>query len=405
MIAGAVLAVGLIAGLGAMSASRRAGAVPIAAGVVERRLIGRAVVVPTDGVAEVRARLDGRVVRVLVKEGETVKEGQLLAEIEADDLRAEVARREAEKRALAAAATGVAEGARVEEKRALEADLEAARQELSLAESRDRRERALRAANAGTELSAEEAARSLDMSRARVAGAEARLALAKSGGRAADVGAARARVVAADAAVDEAKTGLSHSNVVAPIAGVVLARRIDAGDTVSLAQVGPPIFEIADARHLEARLEIEDGDATALAEGLDVDLTTPGALAAADHPLEPLAKGKIARLGGRLERRTIGVEDARVRADGMVRAAWIELAASSSFAIGQRLEAIVHLSPRNVSAMAPRGAVHVRDGRAVVEVPWGPIACDMPVTLGLADGQNVEVEGVAPGTRVIVPGR
>lgn len=52
--------------------------------------------------------------------------------------------------------------------------------------------------------------------------------------------------------------------------------------------------------------------------------------------------------------------------------------------------------------MVPRSAVRVRDGRAVVEVPWGPVTRDVPVKLGAADGRNVEVSGIGVGTRVVV---
>ena len=95
------------------------------------------------------------------------------------------------------------------------------------------------------------------------------------------------------------------------------------------------------------------------------------------------------------------MEDARVRADGQVRSVWID-AMTADLPIGQRLEATIELSPRQVQAMVPRGALKVRDGRAVVEVPWGPWTRRVPVTLGAADENHVELFGVAVGTKVVV---
>src|SRR5436190_1522830 len=60
----------------------------------------------------------------------------------------------------------------------------------------------------------------------------ARRDLATAGGRREDVQAARDRVAAAEAALDEAKRHLDRTRVVAPVDGVVLARRVDEGDTV-----------------------------------------------------------------------------------------------------------------------------------------------------------------------------
>jgi hypothetical protein len=38
----------------------------------------------------------------------------------------------------------------------------------------------------------------------------------------------------------------------------------------------------------------------------------------------------------------------------------------------------------------------------VVEVPWGPLTRNVPVKLGAADDQNVELFGVEVGTKVVV---
>ena len=114
--------------------------VRVAPGELRERLVCRAAVVPSDGVANVRARVPGRARRVLVREGDRVAQGQLLAELEGDDLVAELARAEADERALGATAAALAEGARPEERTALEAELLAARAELDLARDRAARE-------------------------------------------------------------------------------------------------------------------------------------------------------------------------------------------------------------------------------------------------------------------------
>lgn len=377
-------------------ASSRANTAQVMSGTLSDRVVARAVVAAENGVAEVRPRIDGRVLNVSVREGDKVEAGQVLAEIEADDLQAEVARREAERQAAAATVRSAAEGARPEERAALEADARAAQHDYELAQDRQQRIAKLREIGGGTEAEAQEADHGAEIAKARLDAAQARLRLAKAGGKSTDVKALEARVAAADEAIKEAKTGLSRTKLLAPVAGVVLARRIDAGDTITSVSSAAalPVFEIADVAKTEVRVEVEEGDAMRLRIGVPVTLTMPGS-----H--EPVAQGKVSRLGARLERRTIGMEDARVRADGQVRSLWVE-APAADLPIGQRLEAILELTPRQVQAMVPRGALRIRDGRAVVEVPWGPWTKRIPVTLGAADENHVELFGVAVGTKVVV---
>lgn len=368
----------------------------VTSGTLSDRVVARAVVAASEGVAEVRPRIDGRVLRVFVREGEAVEQGQVLAEIEAEDLQAEVARREAERQAAAATARSAAEGARVEERAALEADVRAATHDYELALERQKRIAKLREIGGGTAAEAEESTHAMEIAKARLDAAQARSKLAKAGGKVADVKALEARVAAADEAIKEAKSGLSRTKLVAPVAGVVLSRRIDAGDTITSVSSAAalPVFEIANVTKTEVRVEVEEADAMRLRVGAPVTLTMPGSR-------EAVSQGNVSRLGARLERRMIGMEDARVRADGQVRSVWVE-GPLADLPIGQRLEALIELSPRQVLAMVPRGALHVRDGRAVVEVPWGPWTRRVPVTLGAADESHVELFGVPVGTKVVV---
>ena len=171
-------------------------------GVLRSHIAARAVVVSETGVSEVRARIDGRVVRVEVREGEHVRPGQLLAEIEAEGIAAELSRRRAEQRAARGTARAVAEGARSEERRALDADLAAARAELGLARLRAARQERLAVSGAVPPASLDAARTALEVTEARYVAARARRSLGQAGGRSGEVSAATARVAAAEAAVD-----------------------------------------------------------------------------------------------------------------------------------------------------------------------------------------------------------
>jgi multidrug resistance efflux pump len=370
----------------------------VAPGPVRETVVGAGVVNARSGIADVRARTDGRVLRVYVHEGDHVEAGQLLAEMDSAEMKAILARLSAERHATSVSATAVTRGARTQERALAEAELKAAEHALKLAEDRARRMEALHASGAESDQADFEVKSTVDIARAHVAQARARRDLTTAGGRAEDVAAARDRVTAADASLVEAQEHLDRTRIVAPIAGVILARHVDEGDTVSGSALGAlTLFEVANAADTEVLVEIEEPDATRIKEGQDVAITMPGGRAT-------LAHGHIVRVGARLQKRTVGADDARLRAENLVRPIWVEWKAGEGalLPIGKRVEGVVELAHREASARVPRSAVTVRDGQAMVDVAWGPLRSSRPVTLGATDAEFVEVSGVRPGTKVLL---
>ena len=365
------------------------------AGPIHDRIVARGIVVPVDGVVEVRPRIDGRVVEVMVREGDAVVAGQVLAHFDPVELTPELRGREAEGRAAAASAVAIAEGARREEIAALDAESTAAKLAWELDAERARRAEELFASQALSRAALDEALQADRIGRARFEVATSRLRLARAGGRSAEVRAARERSEAARAATAQARHKLGLTRIVSPVAGQVVARRIDPGDTV-LAESSPPLFEIADAARTELRIEVEELDARNLAVGLPATVTLPGGRTLVGH-------GRTCRVNPRLERRTIDVDLARLRADGLVRAAWMEWADGdgASLPLGQRVDVVLELPSRPAGGLLPRCAVRVRGGRALVRVPWGPWVNERPVELGAVSADLVEVRGLEPGTTVL----
>jgi HlyD family secretion protein len=299
---GAVLVVVVAAGLAEESVRRRAGVrtTKVTLGVIHEQVIARATAVPVDGVAHVRARTEGRVLRVLVHEGDIVKKGELLAEIDPAAIEATVAEREAEARSLGAAAVSIARGSREEERVVARSEVAFAREQLALAKEQAARLRALFASGSTSKQDSDEAERHAAMSESRLVAAEARRKLAEEGGSIDDVRAARERGSAADLAARIARIELEDTRLVAPIDGTVLARRIDPGDTVNLSTQAnePASFEIADVSRTEVRIELEESDATRVKQGCTATVTTAGG--------DLLGRGSVARLSSGFERRMIG---------------------------------------------------------------------------------------------------
>jgi RND family efflux transporter MFP subunit len=181
---------------------------------------GRVVAYPG---AEVKVGVEraGRVVRVRVQEGDAVKKGDLLAEIESEELRA-----------------GLAESrARVHE---AEAELRMA--ELNL----DRRQKLVDQGIVAVH-DRDQATRDIDI--------------------------ARARRETALATVARYEAQIRKSYVLAPITGHVIARRIDAGQTT---EAGDQAFTLADLGRVRIEGEAHEADAGQIALGAPVVITAEG---------------------------------------------------------------------------------------------------------------------------------
>jgi len=169
----------------------------------------------------VRARLEGDVVAVLVREGEPVRAGQLLARLE--DTEESSAYRSAE------------------------AEVAAARTELATAEWN--LEQTAELVRAGA-----------------VAEREERLARQA-------VAAARARLAAAEARLRAAAQALADTRVVSPLAGVVESRSVEGGERVAR---GAPLFTVVRSEVLELEAVVPARRARGVAPGQRVRFTVDG---------------------------------------------------------------------------------------------------------------------------------
>jgi multidrug efflux pump subunit AcrA (membrane-fusion protein) len=369
-----------------------------AAGIVHRRVIGRGEIEAVGGIAKMRSRVDGRVTRVLVREGDRVAGGQVIATIDDPVLDAEVARLQSERDARRQLEATVSQGARNEERAALAADVRTAEAELALAEDRLRRTAALSATGSISDAERVDAEAAAGVAKARLDAARARRDLATNGPRQSDVRSAKNESAAASAAEVEMERRLEMTRIEAPFDGVVVARHIDEGETVTGAESGQGqlLFEIADDTRQDFRVEVESIDAELIALDQDVEIRTPGGLAR-------LGSGKVTRMGARLSERTIGVASSRERAEGWVRNVWVSISwdrPQERHPLGERLEGHIALPSLSVATSLPRDAIDIHGGRAVVHAAAFLGWREIPVVLGESDDRTVEVRGLDARTVV-----
>jgi len=179
---------------------------------------GRIVAYPGAEVV-VGAERSGRLERVLVEERQTVAKGALLAEFESDELRA----------ALAEARARIGE----------------AEAEVRLAEANRARKQQLVTDQIVSTHDFDQATRDLETS--------------------------QARLETARATVGRIEAQLRKARIVAPIAGTILLRHVDAGETI---EAGDKVVTLADLGRLRIEGEADEADAAALAAGAPVTITS-----------------------------------------------------------------------------------------------------------------------------------
>lgn len=272
-------------------------------------------------------KVPGHVLKRYLDEGQSVKAGEPIAELEAADLRADVAAREGELAAAKAVLAEMVHGSRPDEIRSAEAAMHKAEvnyQELvngsrpeeiaasksiymatdadlvrlkadlarvqklwdshSGAVSEEQYDQAVAAYRMGDERYTEarkrydlvkEGPRKEDVAQGKAAmeQAQAQYRLVRDGPRQEDVDQARAKVQQAEAALQAAKVKLSYALVTSPLTGVVLSKNVEPGEYVAS---GTPVVTVADIKNVWLRAYVDERDVGKRTVALDspAEITT-----------------------------------------------------------------------------------------------------------------------------------
>jgi multidrug resistance efflux pump len=210
----------------------------------------------------VSSRVSGQVVELLVKEGQQVKKGDIIARL--DSTRQAADWRLAEAR-LAAALARLAElraPVRAEEKALARAELAEAEAAMKLAEAEVLRLRRLRMLNAATAEDVQKAEASLGIFQARVEKQRAAANALVAGVSVEKIKTVQAEVAVAQAKRDRARVLFDATSVHAPIDGTVLRLPVGIGsvtnpDAFGLAQTAS-VCELGDLSALEVEVEVHE---------------------------------------------------------------------------------------------------------------------------------------------------
>lgn len=215
--------------------------------------------------------LNGKVDKILVKEGEAVQAGQVVAIMQNDDLKAAVQRAESDLLVARSKLAEVRSGARAEEIKEATAAWEGARATLQEAGAQLKRYRDLREQGMVSAATLDERQRAYDAARAGADQAEQRKRLLEAGPRAETVKLYQNQVRLAGAALDYNRRLLEKTYIRSPIAGTVIQRYLDEGEGVT---PEIPILGIADLDKLWLNVEVDETDIGKVKVGDPVEVTS-----------------------------------------------------------------------------------------------------------------------------------
>lgn len=191
---------------------------------------------------ELAFNANGRIARVLAREGDRVAEGQVLATLDTERLQRTRDQAEAQVAAQKQIAARYQAGSRPEEIAQARALRDAARVAVADAQALHRRQLDLVAQHFVSQQQADSARFALDRAEAQSRAAEESLRLVELGPRQEDVAAARANLAASEAALAGIQRDLQEGELRAPAAGIIENRVLEPGDMASPAK---PVFTLA----------------------------------------------------------------------------------------------------------------------------------------------------------------
>ncbi len=212
-----------------------------------------------------------RIARMLVQEGDPVRAGQLVAELDTRRLDLAVANTASQVESQRQVLARLEAGTRPEDIKKVRADFEAAQVEAGNAQRNDQRLRDLAARHLASQEQADNARAAADAAAARQRAAAETLALAVAGPRKEDIAAARATLEALQAQLALERRKLADAELYAPASAVVQDRLLEPGD---MASPDRPVYTLALVDPLWVRAYVSEPDLGKIRPGMAARVTT-----------------------------------------------------------------------------------------------------------------------------------
>jgi len=357
---------------------------PVLATAISQKITADAIIYPVNQVP-ISSKISAPIRKLYVERGDRVRPGQLVAELESQDLVADVNEAKA---ALAQAEIAIqAVNAGVpHELDKVQIDIDSAR--AAVAEQQRIYDHRLDLSKQGAiaDKDVKEALFNLDQAKIQQKAAEVKTQDFKGPAKDQELKAAEAARDAAKRKLETADVRLGYARITSPIEGIVTDRPVFAGEA---AVSGMPMMMVMDISRVIARAHVSPQEAAVLHSGLIANLIIPGSTS------KPVS-GIITQISPAVDAGSTTLE------------VWVEVGNSDSRlkpGMTLRAEAIVKSNPK--ALVIPTAAVLTASNgnNSVIVVDAENKPHKKPVTLGIRDGANVEVaDGLQNGERVVTAG-
>ena len=301
----------------------------------ENLVAGAGRVEPESENIKLGSELNGKLQHIYVKEGDSIHRGEVLAELDNADYRAQVESAVADVMQKRAELRKVINGARWQERR--EASSSVAEAEAVMNHARLEKERYRKLYDAGV-VSREEAdnyAKECDVAEAHYQELSHHRDLVDASGREEDQAMARASLQLAQAKLDEARAMLEKTYIRSPIDGVVLRKHHREGESVSDSASAPdPIFTVGDTSSLRVRVDVDEADVSKLALGQPAYVT-------AEAYGNKRFTGHVVQIGQELGRKNVRTDEPTERVDMKILETLIALDNGQDLPVGLRVNAYI----------------------------------------------------------------
>lgn len=328
---------------------------PVKRGTIRYSVSASGMVYPKKTV-EVGAQVSGKVSKLTVKIGDTVKAGELIAEIDASTK---------ENAKLSAQA----------QLKSQQATLKTAQSSLKQAQADFNRAKKLYKSGAGSQA---------DYDSAHTALVSAKNAITQ----------AQENIVQSRLTIKDAELSLGYTQVTAPIDGTVIAVSVEQGQTVNSIQSAPTLVTLAQTDVMTVKAEIAESDVTVMKSGLPVTFTLLGKTTDSYHgtlqSIDPAPK-EISD-NSNITSSTAIYYYGHIDVDNT----------AGKLRYGMTATVTIEVDKADNALIVPMTAINDTPRGSMVMVLKGDRPRPQPITVGLEDGVNAEVlSGLSEGDQVI----
>jgi len=293
---------------------------------------------------KIGSELSGRLKVVKVEEGDAIRRGQILAELENADYRAQVDSARANVIAKESMLRKVINGARRQERDEAWSSVNEAKAVMENAKSELRRRQALFSAGVVSREELDRYSREADVAQAKYDAAVQQHALVDDHAREEDRSFAEADLKLSLAQRDEAQARYDKTFIRSPIDGTVLRKHHRSGESVSNSSTVPdPILTIGDRKTLRVRVDVDETDVSKVNVGQSAYVT-------ADAFGKQKFWGHVVRVGQQLGPKNVRTDEPTEKVDTKILETLVELDEGSPLPDGLRVDAFIVPSSGEVAA-------------------------------------------------------